>query len=131
MQQSLLGLLSEQSSLSAPTVGELWRDICETCDLGIATLLRLAAAAGIPGRQDALRRMLGERVVRITVKPFMDMHTMIEERLTQCCVHVGTRSETQAPVRAVSVPRSAGRPAGGHEASAIVAPSLGDAAGLA
>ena len=33
--------------------------------------------------------MLGERVVRVTVKPFMDMNTMIEERLTQCCVHVG------------------------------------------
>jgi hypothetical protein len=39
--------------------------------------------------------MLGERVVRVTVKPFMDMSTMLEERLTQCCVHVGTRSRTQ------------------------------------
>jgi uncharacterized radical SAM superfamily Fe-S cluster-containing enzyme len=39
--------------------------------------------------------MLGERVVRVSVKPFMDMSTMIEERLTQCCVHVGTRSQTQ------------------------------------
>lgn len=39
--------------------------------------------------------MLGERAVRITVKPFMDMSTMIEERLTQCCVHVGTRSSAQ------------------------------------
>jgi hypothetical protein len=37
--------------------------------------------------------MLGERVVRITVKPFMDMSTMIEERLTQCCVHVATVGE--------------------------------------
>ena len=37
--------------------------------------------------------MLGERVVRITVKPFMDASTMIEERLVQCCVHVGTRSD--------------------------------------
>ena len=26
----------------------------------------------------------------MTVKPFMDMNTMIEERLTQCCVHVAT-----------------------------------------
>ena len=34
--------------------------------------------------------MLGERVLRVTVKPFMDMNTMIEERLTQCCVHVAT-----------------------------------------
>lgn len=39
--------------------------------------------------------MLGERVVRVSVKPFMDMSTMIEERLTQCCVHVGTRSAEQ------------------------------------
>ena len=43
--------------------------------------------------------MLGERVVRITVKPFMDMSTMIEERLTQCCVHVGTRSPTRISAR--------------------------------
>ena len=91
VQQSLLGLLSEQSSLSHPEIGNLWRDICENCDLGIATLLKLAASR-LPGRQQALRRMLGERVVRVTVKPFMDISTMIEERLTQCCVHVGTRS---------------------------------------
>ena len=37
-----------------------------------------------------MRRLLGERVLRVTVKPFMDMNTMIEERLTQCCVHVAT-----------------------------------------
>jgi len=80
--------------LSHPSVGELWKDICEACDLGISTLMKIAAAGGL-GRTDDLRRMLGERVVRITVKPFMDMNTMIEERLTQCCVHVGTRSDTQ------------------------------------
>jgi hypothetical protein len=65
--------------------------VCETCDLGIGTLTRLVASR-LPGRQEALRRMLGERVVRVTVKPFMDVHTMLEERLTQCCVHVGSRS---------------------------------------
>ncbi|MCK2214440.1 radical SAM protein [Actinomadura sp. ATCC 31491] len=90
VQESLLGLLSEQSSLSHPQVGDLWRNICENCDLGISTLLTLASSA-LPGRRRKLRRMLAERVVRITVKPFMDVHTMIEERLTQCCVHVGTR----------------------------------------
>lgn len=94
VRESLLGLLSEQSSLSHPDVGDLWRDVCENCDLGIGSLLKLAAAR-LPGRQRALRQMLGERVVRVTVKPFMDVHTMIEERLLQCCVHVGTRSETQ------------------------------------
>ncbi len=91
VRESLLGLLSEQSSLSHPTIGDLWRDVCETCDLGIGTLTRLVASS-LPGRRQALRRMLGERVVRVTVKPFMDIDTMLEERLTQCCVHVGSRS---------------------------------------
>jgi uncharacterized radical SAM superfamily Fe-S cluster-containing enzyme len=92
VQESLLGLLSEQSSLSHPQVGDLWRVIGANCDLGVSTLLTLAASA-LPGRRGKLRRMLGERVVRVTIKPFMDISTMIEERLTQCCVHVGTRAE--------------------------------------
>jgi hypothetical protein len=89
VKESLLGLLSEQSSLSHPRIGELWRSICENCDLGISTLLTLASS-GLPGGQARLRKLLGERVKRITVKPFMDMATMIEERLAQCCVHVAT-----------------------------------------
>jgi hypothetical protein len=92
VQESLLGLLSEQSSLSHPQIGHLWRSICENCDLGMPTLLTLASAAALPGRRRKLRRLLGERVVRVTIKPFMDMSTMLEERLVQCCVHVGTRS---------------------------------------
>jgi uncharacterized radical SAM superfamily Fe-S cluster-containing enzyme len=92
VKESLLGLLSEQSSLSHPKVGDLWRDICENCDLGISTLTALASSA-LPGGRARLRRLLGERVKRVTVKPFMDVHTMIEERLAQCCVHVATRSE--------------------------------------
>ena len=95
VQQSLLGLLSESSSLTHPSIGDFWRDVCETCDLGIGTLMKLAAST-LPGRQKALRRLLGERVVRITVKPFMDVDTMLEERLTQCCVHVGCRSAAGA-----------------------------------
>ncbi|AKS32757.1 radical SAM protein [Mycolicibacterium goodii] len=94
VQESLLGLLSEQSSLSHPQMGDVWRNICENCDLGMSTLLTLASSA-LPGRRRKLRRLLGERVVRLTVKPFMDMSTMIEERLIQCCVHVGTRSAEQ------------------------------------
>lgn len=91
VQESLLGLLSEQSSLSHPQIGDVWRAICESCDLGMGTLLTLASSS-LPGRRRKIRRLLGERVVRLTVKPFMDMSTMIEERLIQCCVHVGTRS---------------------------------------
>ncbi|MGW0249101.1 radical SAM protein [Nocardia goodfellowii] len=102
VRESLLGLLSEQSSLSHPEVGQVWQNICENCDLGMSTLLTLASSA-LPGRRKRLRTLLGERVVRITVKPFMDMSTMIEERLTQCCVHVGTRADADqcAPFCAV------------------------------
>lgn len=39
---------------------------------------------------EALRKMVATRGKRITVKPFTDMHTMIEERLKHCRVHVGT-----------------------------------------
>jgi hypothetical protein len=88
---SLLDLLSEQSSLSHPSMATIWRDICQNCDLGIGTLTTLATGA-LPGQRKRLRAMLGERVLRVTVKPFMDMNTMIEERLTQCCVHVATVS---------------------------------------
>ncbi|GAA3285024.1 radical SAM protein [Dactylosporangium vinaceum] len=95
VKDSLMGLLSEQSSLSHPDVGNLWRDICENCDLGISTLTTLVSAS-LPGGRNRLRKMLGERVKRITVKPFMDLHTMIEERLLQCCVHVATRSSAPA-----------------------------------
>lgn len=92
VRESLLGLLSEQTSLSHPSIGDLWRAVCDGCDLGLRTLLT-AASAALPGRHRALRRLLGERVVRITVKPFMDIATMLEERLLQCCVHVATRGE--------------------------------------
>ena len=95
VKQSLLDLLSEQSSLSHPSIGSLWKDICAGCDLGIGTLTQLATAA-LPGQHRRLRRFLGERVKRITVKPFMDINTMIEERLTQCCVHVATVNEEPA-----------------------------------
>jgi hypothetical protein len=89
VKQSLLDLLSEQSSLSHPSMAGIWRDVCSGCDLGISTLATLAAGR-LPGQREKLRALLGERVLRITVKPFMDMNTMIEERLTQCCVHVAT-----------------------------------------
>lgn len=99
VKQSLLDLLSEQSSLSHPGMGDIWRDICTACDLGVGTLATLATSR-LPGRHQRLRGLLGERVLRVTVKPFMDMNTMIEERLTQCCVHVASvnadRTDAQA-----------------------------------
>ncbi|WP_244304685.1 radical SAM protein [Leucobacter viscericola] len=95
VKQSLLDLFSEQSSLSHPSIAGIWRDVCTACDLGIGTLTALATSA-LPGQHGRLRKFLGERVKRITVKPFMDISTMIEERLTQCCVHVATVNEEAA-----------------------------------
>lgn len=89
VKNSLMDLLSEQSSLSHPTMANIWRDICVNCDLGIGTLATLAASK-LPGQQQRLRNLLADRVLRITVKPFMDINTMVEERLMQCCVHVAT-----------------------------------------
>jgi hypothetical protein len=124
---SLLDLLSEQSSLSHPSMATIWRDICQNCDLGIGTLAALATGA-LPGRRGSLgkrlRAMLGERVLRVTVKPFMDMNTMIEERLTQCCVHVATVNghtgdhqcapfcavQAWAPLSATRISTAVGRP---------------------
>jgi uncharacterized radical SAM superfamily Fe-S cluster-containing enzyme len=94
VKQSLLGLLSEQTSLTRPAIGDLFRNICENCDIGMGTVLRLVGDA-LRGDQKKLREMLAARVKRITVKPFMDINTMLEERLLQCCVHVGLRSKRQ------------------------------------
>lgn len=93
VKDSMLDLLSEQAALSSPRTGQLWRNICTQCDLGISTLATLASGK-LPGGEERMRQLLGERVKRITVKPFQDISTMLEERLIQCCVHVATRSES-------------------------------------
>lgn len=90
VKEALLGLLSEQSSLTHPSIAQLFRDVCESCDLGLSTLIRLAGDALI-GDTKRFRQLVATRIKRITIKPFMDMHTMLEERLLQCCVHVGTQ----------------------------------------
>jgi hypothetical protein len=90
VKESLLGLLSEQSSLTHPTIAGLFRNVCEACDLGLSSLVRLAGEA-VTGNHRGFRKLVSERIKRVTVKPFMDMSTMLEERLLQCCVHVGTR----------------------------------------
>ncbi len=88
LKESLHGLFSERSSLTHPKIGDLFDVVLRRCDVGVTTLLRLAGRA--VRDPEALRRLVATRVKRITVKPFMDIHTMVEERLLQCCVHVGT-----------------------------------------
>jgi 7,8-dihydro-6-hydroxymethylpterin dimethyltransferase len=94
VKQSLLGLMSEQTSLTHPSVLNMFKNICDACDLGLGSFMRLAGDA-LTGKQATYRKLWSERIKRITIKPFMDMNTMIEERLQQCCVHVGTQSDAQ------------------------------------
>ncbi len=84
--ESLRGLLSNRMSPADPHLRDLFADVGSVCDLGIGSLLRTVGA----GNRRRLRRLAATRIKRIQVKPFMDLHTMIEERLLQCCVHVGT-----------------------------------------
>ena len=93
VKESLLGLLSDQASLAQPRVWQLLRDVCENCDLGMTTLVRLTGEL-VVGSKRKSRQLMADRVKRISVKPFMDINTMIEERLTQCCVHVGTARDS-------------------------------------
>lgn len=95
VREALLGLLSDQTSLSHPRVTDLFKTICDNCDLGLSTLLRLASGS-LRGNRRKTRDFLARRVKRISVKPFMDVSTMLEERLLQCCVHVGTQGDDGA-----------------------------------
>lgn len=88
VKESLHGLFSERSSLTHPRISDLFDVVLRRCDIGLSTLVRLAGRA--VRNPEALRELVATRVKRITVKPFMDLNTMIEERLLQCCVHVGT-----------------------------------------
>jgi uncharacterized radical SAM superfamily Fe-S cluster-containing enzyme len=80
-------IFSEQQSVSAPALAF---DVARMCDCvpGVAQLL-----GGLHGllskRRDAAERA-AERTFRVTVKMFMDAHTLHEARLRQCCVHTGT-----------------------------------------
>lgn len=101
VRQALLTLLAERASPCDPAIGELWRTVAAACGLDVfaGTAAQPAAlpaalpdvpSAVAPGHR-RVRRLLGEGVVRIAVRPFMDIATMVEERLVQCGVHVGTR----------------------------------------
>jgi hypothetical protein len=129
VKEALLGLFSERSSLTHPSVARLFHDVCEACDLGLSTLVRLAGES-LLGNHRGFRQLVSERIKRITVKPFMDMHTMLEERLIQCCVHVGTQSgEAHQCVPFCAV--QAWTPLSGMKPSAVVARSHDEATPLA
>ena len=88
---TLVGLHSEQSSLTHPTLRHMFLRAVGDGGLGLGSLLRMAATyARDRGR---LRALMGDRVKRVTVKGFMDIHTMVEDRLLRCCVHTGAMTD--------------------------------------
>jgi uncharacterized radical SAM superfamily Fe-S cluster-containing enzyme len=94
VRDSLKGMLSNRASLSDEGFRELFANVNSVCDLRIGALVHRAAT--LAKRQDELRQVLATRVKRVQVKPFMDIDTMLEERLAQCCVHVGTEADHEA-----------------------------------
>jgi len=93
LRDSTMSLLSERNALSHPTTTRLLLNLALQSGLRAGTLARLWADVTPRGRR-AARAWVGDRVTRITVKPFMDMNTMLEERLLRCCVHVAMLGET-------------------------------------
>jgi uncharacterized radical SAM superfamily Fe-S cluster-containing enzyme len=86
-------MFSDRTSLADEGFRDLFAAVCSVCDLRIGQLLHRSAT--LSRNQDELRQLLATRVKRIQVKPFMDINTMLLDRLLQCCVHVGTRSPTR------------------------------------
>jgi uncharacterized radical SAM superfamily Fe-S cluster-containing enzyme len=91
VRDSLRGLFSNQSSPNDDSFRELFRKVNNVCDLGVGSLLR--GAAGTRHNHRKLRQLIATRIKRLQIKPFMDINTMLAERLHQCCVHVGTQGE--------------------------------------
>lgn len=76
-------VLSEQQKVNAVALAV---DLLKMCDCvpGLSELIRKPT--------ESLDKM-AERTFRVTIKQFMDAHTFHEDRIRQCCVHVGTFEE--------------------------------------
>jgi uncharacterized radical SAM superfamily Fe-S cluster-containing enzyme len=95
--ESLVGLMSETTTVSRPELIDYVVNICEACDISITGFVR-ALGDWISGR-NRLTELVMKRVKRVTVKTFMDAWTLNIERLQQCCVHVGTTDGDENPLR--------------------------------
>jgi uncharacterized radical SAM superfamily Fe-S cluster-containing enzyme len=90
---SVMGLLSERNAMSHPATVRLLLRLVLGSGIGAIGLARLFADRTPSGRRRAGLWVAGN-VKRVTVKPFMDLDTMIEERLLRCCIHVGAEGES-------------------------------------
>ena len=81
---ALARVFSEQMPPSAPALALDLAKLCG-CVGGLADLLEVMKPRGASTLEKA-----AERTFRVTVKMFMDVHTLHAARIRQCCVHTGT-----------------------------------------
>ena len=96
---ALQRVFSEQQKTSSLSLaGDLFR-LCG-CVPGVAEILGLAQAKKV----DSMLSDLASRTFRLTVKMFMDSHTLHEARIRQCCVHTGSSAAVNSPTIARTSP---------------------------
>ena len=94
---SLIGMMSETTTVSRPEMVDYLVNICEACDIGLSGFLRSVGSYVRGGNSAAAE--VARRTKRLSVKSFMDAWTLNIERLQQCCVHVGSTDGDSDPVR--------------------------------
>ena len=89
---ALARIWSEQMPTSATKMA---LDLSQMCDCvpGLQPLLGGLWKVAAKRSQDRVLEQLAQRTFRVTVKMFMDAHTLHEARIRQCCVHTGTFEE--------------------------------------
>jgi uncharacterized radical SAM superfamily Fe-S cluster-containing enzyme len=95
--QSLMGMMSETTTVTRPELVDYLVNICEACDIGLSGFLR--SFGDMVMKRERASEMVAKRIKRLTVKSFMDAWTLNIERLQQCCVHVGSTDGETDPVR--------------------------------
>jgi len=83
----LARVFSEQLPVGTP---RLALDVAQMCDCIPGLPQLLGGMWNLVHKRERAMEQIAERTFRITVKMFMDAHTLHEARLRQCCVHVGT-----------------------------------------
>jgi uncharacterized radical SAM superfamily Fe-S cluster-containing enzyme len=94
---SLIGMMSETTTISRPELVDYLLNICEACDIGLGGFIRDLGSMVFKGERAA--ELVARRTKRLSVKSFMDAWTLNIERLQQCCVHVGSSDGETDPVR--------------------------------
>lgn len=82
-------VFSEQQKVSAL---QLAGDILRMCDC-VPGLSDLVTGIWRKTQGEKMLQKMAQSTFRVTVKQFMDAHTLHEARIRQCCVHVGTFEE--------------------------------------